>query len=115
MLQTVQEPLELVPLEPRPLSNARERHGAVRREESPHDRLEGVRHFRMGRIERDVQVAGGPSVHLEASDHVDGVVEFVQGLLDLLALRADLRGARPEIYPDPITYHVDVFLRAVAD
>src|SRR5207245_8105679 len=115
LFETVQEPLELVPLEPRPLSDAGERHRAVRREESPHDRLEGVRHLRMGWIERDVQVARGPSVPLEATDHVYVVVEFVQGLLDLFPLRADLRVDRPEVHPVPFANHVEDFLLEVAE
>src|SRR5437667_40537 len=115
LLEAVHKPFELVPFEPRPLSNARERYGTVRREEASHDRLDRVRYLRMGRIVRDVQIASGPSIPLEAADHIDIVVELVQGLLHLLPLRANLRVDRPDVHPVPFLDHLEDLLLEVGE
>src|SRR5437867_4296347 len=107
LLEPVHQPFELVPLEPRPFANPGERHGTVRREEAPHDRLESVRHLRMRRIERHVQIAGGPPVPLEPTDHVDIVVEFVEALFHLFPSRPDLRCDRPKVRPVAFTNHIE--------
>src|SRR2546428_119033 len=101
LLEPVHEPFELVPFEPRPFPDPGERNRAVRREEATHDRLERVRHLRVRRIERHVQIPSGPSVALEPTDHVDVVVEFVERLFHLFPFRTDLRGDRPDVRPVP--------------
>ena len=69
----------------------------------------------MGRIVRDVQIASGPSIPLEAADHIDVVVELVQGLLHLLPLRANLRVDRPDVRPVPFPDHLEDFLLEVGE
>src|SRR3989475_5591047 len=105
-LEPVHQPFELVPLEPRPFPDSGERHGTVRREEATHDRLERVRHLRVRRIERHVQIPSGPPVPLEPADHVDIVVEFVERLFHLFPFREDLRGDRPDVRPVPFANDV---------
>src|SRR3989454_402109 len=106
LLEPVHQPFELVPFEPRPFPDPGERNRAVRREEATHDRLERVRHLRVRRIERHVQIPSGPSVALEPTDHVDVVVEFVERLFHLFPFRTDLRGDRPDVRPVPFANDV---------
>ena len=97
LLEAVHEPLEFVPFEPGPLADPGKGHRAVCREEALHERLERILHFLRRRVEGRVEVPRGPAVALELPDHVDVVVELLEGLLHAFLLLAELRRDPPDV------------------